>query len=258
MRPALFMVLPALFSGLACKRAEVEAFRQAPRPVVVSFQVPEEVPERETVAKEYAAVLRHRLATRLEVVPEGVEAPAGAAQLRVIISSMKSDRGGPTPGEVGVATGVTVGVVSGALGNRHPVWSGFWWGMFAGHHAAHARRWEDRLGFRPMRMEARLLLTQPGLKDPVLDMDLEPREIMDAMDPVRRSEEDDAAAIREAEARGLARVVIRALDSELELKPREARWFGDKPKLDEEPKAEPKTEPSPKPEPKAEEKKDGI
>lgn len=258
MRPALFMVLPALLTGLACKRAEVEAFRQAPRPIVVNFQVPEEVPERETVAKEYAAVLRHRLATRLEVVPEGVEAPAGAAQLSVIISSMKSDRGGPTPGEVGVATGVTVGVVSGALGNRHPVWSGFWWGMFAGHHAAHARRWEDRLGFRPTRMEARLLLTQPGLKDPVVDMDLEPREIMDAMDPVRRAEEDDPAAIREAEARGLARVVVRALDEELELRAREPRWYGKKadpeprPEPQEAPKVEPK--PEPKPEPKAEEK----
>ncbi|HJV90968.1 MAG TPA: hypothetical protein VJ623_11735 [Holophagaceae bacterium] len=257
MRAALILVLPALFLGVACKRAEVEAFRQAPKPVVVRFDVPTEVPDREAVAKEYAAVLRQRLASRLVVVPEGVEPPAGAAQLSVVISSMRASERA-TPGEVGLATGVTVGVISGAMGSRHPVWNGFWWGMFAGHHAAHEQRYEDRLGYRPMRMEARLLLTQPGLQDPVVDMDLEPREIMDAMDPIRRSEEDDPEAIREAEARGLARVVIRALDEELDLKPREARWYGDRPKVDEEPRPEAKPEPKPEPkeaskeEPKAE------
>jgi hypothetical protein len=253
MRPALTLLLPALLTGLACRRPEVDAFRQAPRPVVVRFQVPEEVPAREAVAKEYAAVLRHRLATRLEVVPEGVEPPADAAQISVIITSMKAGQAEPTPGEIGVATGVTVGVVSGALGSRHPVWNGFWWGMFAGHHASHARRYQDRLGFRPMRMEARLLLTQPGLKDPVVDMDLEPREIMEAMDPIRRADEDDPAAIRESEARGLARVVIRALDDQLELKPRETRWYGEKPKdQDERPAPKPEAKPEPAPEPKAE------
>ncbi|HJV21567.1 MAG TPA: hypothetical protein VJ570_02670 [Holophagaceae bacterium] len=249
MRPALILVLPALILGVACKRAEVEAFRQAPKPVVVRFEVPAEVPDREAVAKEYAAVLRHRLATRLVVVPEGVEPPAGAAQLSVVISSMQAAGERPTPGEVGLATGVTVGVISGAMGSRHPVWNGFWWGMFAGHHAAHEQRYEDRLGYRPMRMEARLLLTQPGLQDPVIDMDLEPREVMDAMDPIRRSEEDDPAAIREAEARGLARVVIRALDEQLDLKPREARWYGDRPKADEEPRPEPKPEAPAPPQP---------
>lgn len=260
MRPALILVLPALLASMACRRPEVDAFRQAPHPVVVRFQVPEEVPDREVVAKEYAAVLRHRLATRLEVVPEGVEAPVGAAQLSVLIVSMKASAGDPTPGEVGLATGVTVGVISGALGSRHPVWNGFWWGMFAGHHAAHAQRYQDRLGFRPMRMDARLLLTQPGLKEPVVDMDLEPREIMDAMDPIRRTDEDDPAVIREAEARGLARVVIRALDDQLELKPRETRWYGKKAEPEPEPRPEPQEAPKtePKPEPKAEEKKDVI
>ncbi len=247
MRPALILVFPALLTGLACRRAEVDAFRQAPKPVVVRFQVPEEVPDRESVAKEYAAVLRQRLATRLVVVPEGVEPPAGAAQLSVVIASMKAGQPSPTPGEVGLATGVTVGVISGALGSRHPVWNGFWWGMFAGHNAAHAQRYEDRLGFRPMRMEARLLLTQPGLQDPVMDMDLEPREIMEAMDPIRRSEEDDPAAIRESEARGLARVVIRALDDLLELKPREARWYGGARPADRDEEA-PAPKPAPKPE----------
>lgn len=253
MRPALILVLPVLFASLACRRPELEAFRQSPRPVVVRFEVPEEVPDREAVAKEYAAVLRHRLASRLVVVPEGVEAPAGAAQLSVVIASMKVGSAEPTPGEVGLATGVTVGVISGALGSRHSVWNGFWWGMFAGHQASHAQRYQDRLGYRPMRMEARLLLTQPDLKDPVIDMDLAPRDIMEAMDPIRRADEDDPTAIREAEARGLARVVIRALDDQLELKARETRWYGNaRPKETEEDRPVPKPESESKPEPKPE------
>ncbi|MBI3132843.1 MAG: hypothetical protein HYZ13_16125 [Acidobacteria bacterium] len=253
MRPALILVLPALVASMACRRPEVDAFRQSPHPVVVKFNVPEEVPDREAVAKEYAAVLRQRLATRLVVVPEGVEPPNDAAQLTVVIASMQPGSSEPTPGQVGVATGITVGVISGAMGSRHPVWNGFWWGMFAGHHAAHAKRYEDRLGFRPIRMEARVFLTQPGLRSPVVEIDLDSREIVEAMDPIRRSDEDDPAVIREAEARGLARVVIRALDDQLELKPREARWFGDaRPNDRDEERPAAKPEPKPEPEPKAE------
>ncbi len=258
MRATPILVLPVLLAGLACRRVEVDAFRQSPRPVVVTFDIPREVPDREAVAKEYAAVLRQRLATRLVVVPEGVEPPADAAQLKIIIESMEPGSRDATPAQVGVATGVTVGVVSGMLGNRHAAWSGFWWGMFAGHHAARERRESDRLGFRPMRMEARLLLTYPGGKDPVVDRDLEPREIMNAMDALRRSEEDDPDAIREAEARGLARVVIRALDDELGLRAREPRWFGEKaeeprPRLEAKPEGAPAADPAPAP---AESKKD--
>lgn len=251
MRATSILVLPALLAGLACRRVEVEAFRQSPRPVVVSILVPKEVPDREDVAKEYAAVLRNRLATRLVVVPEGVQPPAEAAHLQVIIESMEPGSRGATPAQVGVATGVTVGVVSGMLGNRHAAWSGFWWGMFAGSQAAREQRESDRLGFRPMQVEARLLLTYPGGKDPVIEYDLEPRDIMNAMDALRRSEEDDPAAIREAEARGLARVVIRVLDDELGLRAGEPRWFATKPA--EEPRPE---GPAPAPAAQAEPKKD--
>lgn len=261
------LVLPVLLAGsLACRRPEVEAFRQAPKPVVVSFLVPESVPDAPGVAKEYAAALRHRLATRLEVVPEGVEPPEGAARLQVVITAMRPTEASPTAAEVGVATGVTVGVLSGLAGNRHPVWSGFWWGMFAGHHASHHVRREDRLGFRPTRVDARLQLTQPGLKDPVIDMDLDPGEIFDAIDPIRRSEEEDAAAIREAEGRALARVAVRKLDEQLELRVREPRWYGGKPgaeaeaelekptpiQKDPKPLAEPVVKPEPKPAPEGE------
>jgi hypothetical protein len=239
MRATPILVLPALLAGLACRRAEVEAFRQSPRPVVVSFEIPKDVPDREEVAKEYAAVLRNRLATRLVVVPEGVEPPADAAHLKVIIESMEPGSREATPAQVGVATGVTVGVVSGMLGNRHAAWSGFWWGMFAGHQAAREQRESDRLGFRPLRMEARLLMTQGSSKDPVIDRDLEPREIINAMDGLRRSEEDDPIAVREAEARGLARVIIRALDDELGLRAGEPRWYGVKAE-EERPGPEPK------------------
>ena len=255
------LALPVLLAGsLACRRAELETFRQAPKPVIVSFSVPDSVPDAPGVAKEYAASLRHRLATRLEVVPEGVQPPEGAAQLQVVITGMTVSERSPTPGEVGVATGVTVGVISGLAGSRHPVWNGFWWGMFAGHHAAHHVRHEDRLGFRPMRVEARLLLTQPGLRDPVLDMDLNPGEIFDAIDPIRRSEEDDPVVIREAEARALARVVIRKLDEELQLRVREPRWYGVRAGQDPEAELEKPTpiqkEPKPLAEPAAPPKKD--
>lgn len=257
MRTIPILLLPALMGGLACRRAEVEAFRQAPRPVVVAFEVPQDVPDREEVAKEYAAVLRNRLATRLVVVPEGVEPPADAAHLKVIIESMEPGSREATPAQVGVATGVTVGVVSGLLGNRHAAWSGFWWGMFAGHEAAREQRASDRLGFRPLRMEARLLLTQGPGKDPVIDRDLEPRDIINAMDSLRRSEEDDPIAVREAEARGLARVIIRALDDELGLRAGDPRWYGVQAEEDRH-RSEPKPEaapvepgaPTPPPEPK--------
>ncbi len=221
------LLLPVLLAGsMACKRAETEAFRQAPRPVVVTFVVPENIPDAKGVAKEYAAALRHRLASRLVVVPEGVEPPEGAAKLEVVITGMRQTEASPSAAEVGVATGVTMGVISGLSGSRHPVWNGFWWGLFAGHHASHHVRREDRVGFRPMRVDARLLLTQPGMANPVIDMDLNPGEIFEAIDPIRRSEEDDPAAIREAEARALARVAIRKLDEQLDLRIREARWYG--------------------------------
>lgn len=263
MRRATLVIPVLLLGGLACRRPEVEAFRQSPRPVVVSFSVPDSVPDAPGVAKEYAAALRHRLATRLEVVPEGVLPPEGAAQLQVQITGMRPTEGSPSAAQVGVATGVTVGVISGLAGSRHPVWNGFWWGMFAGHHAAHHERREDHLGFRPMRVDARLLLTQPGLKDPVVDMDLDPSEIFDAIDPIRRSEEDDAAVIREAEARAMARVAIRKLDEELQLRVREPRWYGvksgqepeaelEKPnpvRKDPKPAEEPEGKPAPAPEP---------
>ncbi|MDP2876532.1 MAG: hypothetical protein Q8O00_10140, partial [Holophaga sp.] len=84
----LLLVFP-LMVLVACQRPEVDAFRRNPQPIRLTFSVPASVPEGEDVAKEYAAALRGRLASRTMVVPEGVKAPENAAELRVTITGWR-------------------------------------------------------------------------------------------------------------------------------------------------------------------------
>lgn len=215
-------VLPLL--ALACQRPDLEAYRKSPAPVSVELELPADVPERDRQGKEYAAVLRARLATRVEVVAEGTPAPPQADRLKVQILAYKAHRS-PSPGAVGVATGVTVGVISGASGHRHAAWNGFWWGWFFGHAAAHDRNREDSLGYRPMDVEARVTYTRADGRTILADFDLTARDIFRHLEPLPRAEQDDPARIAEVEARALAKAIIRQLDRTLELRPSEARWF---------------------------------
>jgi hypothetical protein len=259
MRTLRSLPLVPLVFLLACQRPDLEAFRRTPAPVVVTLDLPADVPDRDMHAQEYAAALRAKLATRLEVVPAGVVAPSNADTLRVVITGYSPSSSRPSAGATGVATGVTVGVVSAAAGSRSAVWDGFWWGMFAGSLASESRHHEERLGFRPMRVEARVLMTRGDGKTVLADFDVSPHEIMKSMEPLRRSEEDDASRIAEVEAKALARVVVRELDEVLELRVKDPRWYRDPAAKEEKPAEAPKAPETKPEEPKSEaapEKKD--
>lgn len=213
-REALLLVASLTF--IACTRPEVEAFRLKPTPIAVNMSIPPDIPQGEEVRKEYAAALQAKLATRVVVVPEGVKGPADTAVLDVVITDLKLYRGGPSPAAVGVATGVTVGVLGAVAGNHYSAFDGFWWGLFAAHHAVHARRAElGRLGYRPMDVTAIVRLRQPGSdpakSNPLAEFDVGGDEVIDAMDPLSRREADDVFQIREEEARAFARVVVAKL-----------------------------------------------
>ncbi len=213
-RESLLLVTGLAF--LACTRPEVEAFRRNPTPITVRMTIPADIPQGEDVRKEYAAALQAKLATRVVVVPEGVQGPTDTAVLDVAITDVKRYRSGPNPAAVGVATGLAVGILSAASGNRNAAFDGFWWGMFAAHHAVHARRAElDRLGYRPLDVTAIVYLRPAGgasaRSAPLAEFDVGGDEVIDAMDPLSRREADDVGRIREEEARAFARVVIAKL-----------------------------------------------
>lgn len=210
MRKWIAVVAPVLLT-LACTRPEVEAFRRNPTPIVVTFQVPEDIPDAAKVSKEYAAALRARLATRVTVVPEGQAPPPAYADLKVTISEVRR-HGDPSPGAVGVATGVAVGTLSALAGNRDAVFDGFFWGLWAGSHAAAVQEQErDRLGYRPQRVNAVVSLVQTGMQEPLWEFMVRSNEVIDAMDTLSGSERKDEGRIREEEARAFARVVVEQL-----------------------------------------------
>ena len=138
-RCSLLLPVPALVLVLACARPEVEAFRARPVPVVVRFEAPASLAERADVEKEYAAALRARLASRVTVVEEGVQPPAEHVVLDVRVTELRGARRDPSPAVVGAITGVAVGALSAMAGNRDAAFDGFFWGLWAGVHAAEAR-----------------------------------------------------------------------------------------------------------------------
>lgn len=208
------LLLPVLALTLACQRPEVEAFRQNPAPVSVTFLLPSGVPTE--IRQDYAAALRARLATRITVVPEDVAPPPGAAELEVLVTRMEGGRGSsdPSPAAVGVATGAAVGFLSAAAGNRgNAVLDGIFWGLWAGTHAAASMRYERRsLGYNPSHVQAQVVLKQGGSpvagRNPVIyEFEVNGYDVVNAMDALSRSESDDPARVREEEARAFARVV---------------------------------------------------
>lgn len=213
----LALAVPALaVLTTACSRPEVEAFRRNPPPLEVVFEVPRAVPHPEAVKAEYTAALRARLATRTMVVRQGTPPPSQAVTVRVQITELRPVKGSdPSPGAVGVVTGVAVGTLSALAGNRDAVFDGFFWGLWAGHHAAHAKRsqrWEaDRLGFTPQVVEAQVALMAPGNPEPLWVFAVEPMEVINAMDPIRGGERGGEDRILEEEASAFARVVVAKL-----------------------------------------------
>ena len=210
----LALLLPVLAMTLACQRPEVEAFRQNPAPVSVMVILPTGLPNE--IRQEYAAALRARLATRITVVPEDVPPPPGAVELEVFVRQMEGGRrsADPSPAAVGVGVGATVGILSAASGNRgYAVLDGLFWGLWAGAHTSAARHHERRqLGFYPSRVSAQVTLKQGGSpvagRNPVLyEFDISGYEVVEAMDPLSRSDSEDSMRVREEEARAFARVV---------------------------------------------------
>lgn len=219
MRRASWLFLVPLLSAFGCRRPDVEGFLRQPPPVTVAVTMPPEVPEREAYRKEFAAALRARLATRLVVVPEGVTPPAGAAQLLVDIRDLAPSPGSPRPAVVGATTGVAVGLLSAAAGNREGAFfDGLFWGLWAGGNAAAERdRTDERLGYRPSRVSAQVRLVQPGNPEPLWVTSVDPYEVVESMDPLPPGTRDDLDRIREEEAKGFARVVVRRLSEDFHM-----------------------------------------
>jgi hypothetical protein len=256
-RVSLLFIAPVLLV-LGCVRPEVEAFRQRPTPVQVTVTLPSRLEDREGFQKEYASALRARLSTRLVVVAEGTKPPVGASELRLDIQDISPAPGHPSPAAIGVATGVTVGAISVASGNRGwGVMDGLFWGLWVGANAAaHQDRVQHRLGYRPQAVRAEVRLLQPGNPEPLWVDSIEPREVVEAMDPLPWGYRDDDGRIREEEAKGLARVVVQKLSSYFQLtRFTEQRFYGDPPSRrgetlapsPVEPPSPPPTEPPPPP-----------
>jgi hypothetical protein len=228
MRRTSWLFLLPLLLAFACRRPDVEAFQQSPSPVTVSVRMPRRVPDREGYQKEYAAALRARLATRLVVVPEGVTPPAGACQLQVDIRDLSPAHGAPSAAAVGTATGVAVGILSAASGNREGAFfDGLFWGLWAGSNVAADRDdHEYRLGYRPDRIRAEVRLVKPGDPEPLWVASIDPYEVVESMDPLPPGSRDDPDRILEEEAKGFARVVVRRLSEDLHfLRVTEQRFY---------------------------------
>lgn len=261
MRRAPWLFIAPFLLVLGCTRPEVEAFRLRPTPIRVTVSLPSRLEDRDAFQKEYASALRARLSTRVVVVPEGVKPPVGTAELQVDIQDISPASGQPSATAVGVATGVTVGAISAASGNRG--WGlvdGLFWGLWVGSHVAmHHERVQDRLGYRPQVVRAQVRLVQPGNPEPLWVETIEPVEVVEAMDPLPPGYRDDDGRIREEEAKGFARLVVQKLSAYFQLtRFTEQRFYEDPAaKKEEAPALKPADlPPVPKPEAPADPKKD--
>jgi len=219
MRTLIAALLSLLLLG-ACRRPEVEAFGREPQPIAVCFQMPPDEPRAAAISKEYAAALRARLASCVPVVPEGREEWGSTATLDVTIHELRSP-GAPSPGAIGVAAGMAVGVLSAMAGNQDAFLDGLFWGFFIGSSAADARYDEPhRLGYVPLRVSAGVKLRQAGEQRPLLAFSVRGQEVLDQMGPLSWETRRDSVRIREEEAKAFAKVVVARLQEQFHWLPR--------------------------------------
>ena len=247
MRRSAAALVPACLALLvACQRPEVEAYRQHPRPMVVACTVTPDAPGAKDFAATLEAALRVRLATRVEVVPEGVTPPADAVRLEVRLERkgiVKSTSGAA----VGWGVGTSVGVLSAAAGDRDWFFDGLFWGLFAGSNAAAA---EDRfgwLGYYPDKIESEVRLMEAGDAEPLAVESLDTDDILPALEPLRGGDGSDETRVEEAEAQAYARVLVSRLTERFQWRRGPARYYGAPAMAPEAeaPKAEPLNQPDP-------------
>ncbi|HJW08695.1 MAG TPA: hypothetical protein VJ483_03625 [Holophagaceae bacterium] len=253
-----------LLLGLACQRPDVEALKQHPRPVVVACSSAKDVPDHEVMEQDYAAALRARLASRAEVVPEGVAPPAEAVTLRLEIQSAEPPRHHSTSGAVGVSVGIGVGALSMLSGHRDWAWEGAFWGLWAHDVAAMQESMSERLGYAPWEVKVEARLTQPNDPEPLAVFDVDTWDTIQALGALPVDASADPVRVREEQAKAFARVVTAKLAEIFEWKEGPPRWYGVKAlePVPEEPRTglpgveAPRTEEPAKPEPpKADEPK---
>lgn len=212
-----------LVMTLACERPEMEAFRKRPAPLVVTLNAPAGVGH--DVEQEYAAAIRAKVANLTTVVPEGVSSPVGAAHLKVTLFD-RSHRSRFSPGAVGAATGVAVGMLSAMAGNRDAWFDGLFWGLFVGTQAAAAKRMElERLGYQPPRIEAQVEILDGVSNESVLVFPVNPEEVVEELRPLR--DRHDELVRREEEAKAFATVIAHKLQERLQWLPLASpSWYG--------------------------------
>jgi hypothetical protein len=249
MRRSAAALVPACLALLvACQRPEVEAYRQHPRPMVVACAVTPDGPGAKDFAATLEAALRVRLATRVEVVPEGITPPADAVRLEVQLERkgiLKSGSGAA----VGWGVGVSVGALSAAAGDRDWFFDGLFWGLFAGSNAEASQDRFGWLGYYPDRIEAQVRLMEAGDPEPLAVESLDTGDILPALEPLRGGDGSDETRVEEAEAQAFARVLVGRLTERFQWRRGPARYYG-APALAPEaeaPKPEPLNQPDPPP-----------
>lgn len=234
MRPAFFAAPAALLLALGCQRPEVEDLKQHPRPVVVEVQVPDTAPEPKAMAQDYGDALRARLATRVTVVPEGVQPPPDAVTLRVDFRRVYPIREGHNAAKVGVAVGVGIGALS--LLNRDSwwAWDGFFWG-WAAHDAVRDRDDQlSRLGCDPVGVDVEVHLNEAKDPEPLDVFSMDTWDIVPFMGPLSARDAEDPGRVREEQARALAYAVTRRLQEKFEWRAQAApSYFGAAPRREE-------------------------
>ncbi|HJU83254.1 MAG TPA: hypothetical protein VJ600_03510 [Holophagaceae bacterium] len=231
MRRILMSLSPLLLlAGIACQRPEVEAFKRNPRPVVVACTAPKEVQDREALQQDFAAALRARLATRVEVVPEGVAAPAGAVTVTLEIRSVDPPRYRSSSGAVGISVGVGVGALSAAAGHRDWAWDGLFWGLWASDVASMQESLNYRLGYAPWEIRTIARMTEPNDPEPLAVFAVDTFDTVDALSALPPDASADPDRVREEQAKGFARMVTAKLSEIFEWKEGPPRYFGVKAK----------------------------
>lgn len=230
----------ALLLLTACQRPEVEAFRQHPKPVVVACAVAPDGPGAKDFAATLEAALRVRLASRVEVVPEGVAAPPDAVRLDVQVTR-KGIVKGSSGAAVGWGVGATVGAVSAAAGDRDWFFDGLFWGLFAGSAASADQDRYAWLGYYPDRLETSARLMAPGDPEPLAVEAIDTGDLLPALEPLRGGEGSDETRVEEAEAQAYARVLVSRLTNRFGWSRGPARYYG----APSAPEAKPAPEPAP-------------